>query len=71
VRAVRRGDPPPVPGADGRHLQAVLQAAYLSATDHKEVRLDEQLPAYSDVSSDGGSLLVQKGAANQYSRLDG
>jgi UDP-N-acetyl-2-amino-2-deoxyglucuronate dehydrogenase len=69
VRAVRRGDPPPVPGDDGRHLMAVLSAAYTSANEDREVQIDEQLPGYSD-SSDRRSLLVQKGSAGDYSLLD-
>ncbi len=58
VTAVRRRAPPPVPGTDGRHLMAVLAAAYASASEDREVQIDEQLPAYSNVSSEAGSLLV-------------
>jgi UDP-N-acetyl-2-amino-2-deoxyglucuronate dehydrogenase len=47
VRAVRRGDPPPVPGADGRHLTAVIEAAYASAGDDTATRVDERHAAYS------------------------
>jgi len=59
VTAVRRGGRPPVPGTDGRHLMAVLSAAYTSARDEKEVRIDERLAAYSDVSDNGGYLYVR------------
>jgi len=62
VTAVRRGGRPPVPGADGRHLMAVLSAAYTSARDHKEVLIDEHLPAYADVPNDDHSLLIQGSA---------
>jgi predicted dehydrogenase len=61
VTAVRRGGPPPVPGADGRHLTAVLSAAYASAHDEKEVEIEEHLTVYSDGPGDGGSLLVGEG----------
>jgi predicted dehydrogenase len=50
VTAVRRGGPPPVPGADGRHLMAVLYAAYTSARYAKEVHLSEDAAAYLDAS---------------------
>ena len=47
VEAVRAGQPPPVPGADGRHLMAVLAAAYVSARDDHGVQV-EYLSEYSD-----------------------
>ena len=47
VAAARRGDPPPVSADDGRHLLAVMAAAYASAADGAEVELDERLHAYS------------------------
>lgn len=50
LTAVRSGGPPPVPGIDGRHLIAVLSAAYTSARSEQEVILEEHLPAYSDLS---------------------
>jgi predicted dehydrogenase len=50
LTAVRSGGPPPVPGVDGRHLIAVLSAAYASARSEQEVILEEHLPAYSDLS---------------------
>jgi predicted dehydrogenase len=56
VRAVRRGDPPPVPGVDGRHLTAVLSAAYASAATDKGARVDERLPAYSETPSKASFL---------------
>jgi UDP-N-acetyl-2-amino-2-deoxyglucuronate dehydrogenase len=59
VTAVRRGGRPPVPGVDGRHLMAVLSGAYTSARDEKEVPIEEQLTAYSDVSRNDNSLLVR------------
>jgi predicted dehydrogenase len=46
VRAVRRGDPAPIPGTDGRHLMAVLMAAYRSAADGGSVFVDEPTDAY-------------------------
>ncbi len=48
VTRIRRGDPPPVPGEDGRHLLAVLEAAYVSARDDRVVEIDDRLPAYLD-----------------------
>lgn len=64
VTAVRRGGRPPVPGVDGRHLMAVLSAAYTSAHDEKEVPIEEHLAAYSDVSRSDGSLLVPGSASS-------
>jgi predicted dehydrogenase len=69
VRAIRRGDPPRVPAVDGRHLTAVLSAAYASAGEDREVLIDVRLPAYS-VSNDEGSLLAQKGAAGEFPLRD-
>jgi hypothetical protein len=65
VTAVRRGEPPPVPGADGRHLMAVLSAAYTSARNHEEVAIHEHLPAYADPAHDGGRLLLHGGASER------
>jgi UDP-N-acetyl-2-amino-2-deoxyglucuronate dehydrogenase len=53
VRAVRRGDPPPVPGTDGRHLTAVLAAAYASAETDAGAPVDERLAAYSHAAGEG------------------
>jgi UDP-N-acetyl-2-amino-2-deoxyglucuronate dehydrogenase len=61
VRAARRGEPPPVPGIDGRHLLAVIAAAYTSARDGREVQIEERLPAYADRAGDS-SLLVTRAA---------
>jgi predicted dehydrogenase len=57
VRAVRRGAPAPVPGMDGRHLMAVLAAAYTSANERREVAITEPHDAYSDSSPDPVQLL--------------
>jgi UDP-N-acetyl-2-amino-2-deoxyglucuronate dehydrogenase len=59
VTAVRRGGQPPVPGADGRHLTAVLSAAYTSAREEKEVQIEEHVTAYSDGVVHGSSLLAR------------
>jgi len=48
VRAARDGGPVPVPGADGRHLMAVLSAAYRSAETDADVALDPDDRAYAD-----------------------
>ena len=56
VAALRRGDPPPVPGTDGRHLLAVLSAAYASAADGAEVTIDEPLHGYSGQVSERSLL---------------
>jgi predicted dehydrogenase len=50
VRAARQGAPVPVPGADARHLMAVLSAAYRSAGTDADVALDPDDPAYADAS---------------------
>jgi predicted dehydrogenase len=46
VRMVRDGGAPPIPGHDGRHLMAVVDAAYRSASDGQAVRVDEPTSAY-------------------------
>jgi UDP-N-acetyl-2-amino-2-deoxyglucuronate dehydrogenase len=57
VRAVRRGASAPVPGMDGRHLMAVLAAAYASASEQREVAITEPHNAYSDSVPDPVQLL--------------
>jgi UDP-N-acetyl-2-amino-2-deoxyglucuronate dehydrogenase len=57
VRAVRTGRQPPVPGVDGRHLMAVLDAAYTSAREGREVAVEERRPAYAASGTDPASLL--------------
>jgi predicted dehydrogenase len=48
VRTVRRGERAPIPGTDGRHLMAVIDAAYRSAAvDGGSVNIDEPTDAYS------------------------
>jgi predicted dehydrogenase len=59
VRAVRDGRPAPVPGADGRHLMAVLEAAYASARDGGEVPVADGPPSYASEAL-AGSLLYQR-----------
>ena len=61
VTAVRRGVPPPVPGGDGRHLMAVLTAAYASARGEREVGLEDGPAAYSNLAAGSGDLLIQGG----------
>ena len=61
VTAVRQGARPPVPGGDGRHLMAVLTAAYASARGEREVGLEDRPAAYSDLSAGSGDLLIQGG----------
>jgi UDP-N-acetyl-2-amino-2-deoxyglucuronate dehydrogenase len=56
VDAVRRGDQPPVPGVDGRHLMAVVHAAYRSALEDAEIDVHEPSPAYA-VPAAAASLL--------------
>jgi UDP-N-acetyl-2-amino-2-deoxyglucuronate dehydrogenase len=46
VRTVRAGGTAPIPGTDGRHLMAVIDAAYRSASDRKAVDVDEPTAAY-------------------------
>jgi UDP-N-acetyl-2-amino-2-deoxyglucuronate dehydrogenase len=50
VRTVRAGGTAPIPGTDGRHLMAVIEAAYRSAADGTAVGVDEPTSAYTDVS---------------------
>ena len=47
VRSIRRGAEAPVPGSDGRHLMAVLAAAYESARNGKAVKVEDGESAYS------------------------
>jgi UDP-N-acetyl-2-amino-2-deoxyglucuronate dehydrogenase len=61
VRTVRRGGAAPVPGTDGRHLIAVIDAAYRSASDGKAVDIDEPTSAYT-IPAPGESLLGSAGA---------
>jgi predicted dehydrogenase len=61
VRALRRGKGAPIPGADGRHLMAVLSAAYRSASDGGPVAVEEDRDAYSRTSEDPGSVLWASG----------
>jgi hypothetical protein len=56
VAAVQEGHPAPVPAADGRHLMAVIETAYRSATEHEEVDLNEPSAAYT-VQAPDTSLL--------------
>lgn len=56
VRTVRGGGTAPIPGTDGRHLMAVIEAAYRSAQDGEAVHVDEPTTAYS-AAAPPGSLL--------------
>jgi predicted dehydrogenase len=56
VRTVRDGGTAPVPGTDGRHLMAVIDAAYRSAADGGAVDVSEKTTAYT-VDAPGNSLL--------------
>jgi UDP-N-acetyl-2-amino-2-deoxyglucuronate dehydrogenase len=47
VRTVSGGGTAPIPGADGRHLMAVIEAAYRSARDGDAVLVDEPTTAYT------------------------
>jgi UDP-N-acetyl-2-amino-2-deoxyglucuronate dehydrogenase len=57
VSAVRRSASAPVPGADGRHLMAVLDAAYASAREGRAIAVDQRGGGYEDRRPDHGSLL--------------
>jgi predicted dehydrogenase len=59
VTSVRRGWSTPVPGSDGRHLMAVLSAAYHSAEEGKEVAIEDHHAAYTDGSGPEAGLLGQ------------
>jgi len=56
VRTVRAGGTAPIPGTDGRHLMAVIDAAYRAASDGKAVDIDEPTNAYR-VAAPEDSLL--------------
>ncbi|HVI85464.1 MAG TPA: Gfo/Idh/MocA family oxidoreductase [bacterium] len=56
VTSVRRGGSMPVPGRDGRHLLAVLSAAYRSAAEGKEVVIEDHHAAYADRSGPAAGL---------------
>ena len=47
IRAVREGEDPPVPAADGRHLMAVIESAYRSAEVGGMVEVGETGSAYA------------------------
>jgi predicted dehydrogenase len=59
VTAVRMGGRPPVPAADGRHLMAVLSAAYVSAREGREVQVDADPSAYAEGSNGSDSLFLR------------
>jgi predicted dehydrogenase len=56
VRSVRDGGEPPIPGADGRHLMAVVHAAYRSAEAGEATQVDEPTDAYA-APTPAGTLL--------------
>jgi predicted dehydrogenase len=47
IGAVRNGERPPIPGADGRHLMAVLEAAAASSVSGERIQIDEPTDAYA------------------------
>jgi predicted dehydrogenase len=56
VRTVRAGGPAPIPGTDGRHLMAVIDAAYRSADGEGVVQVQEPTPAYTAAAPEGSLL---------------
>lgn len=58
VRTVRSGGAAPIPGIDGRHLMAVVEAAYTSAREGAEAPVEQSPGAYSTDSQDAGSPLA-------------
>ena len=56
VRTVRRGGPAPIPETAGRHLMAVIDTAYRSASAGEAVGIDEPTSAYP-VAAPADSLL--------------
>jgi UDP-N-acetyl-2-amino-2-deoxyglucuronate dehydrogenase len=56
VRSVRGGGTPPIPGTDGRHLMAVIDAAYRSARDGGPVDVEEPTSAYTVAAPDASML---------------
>jgi predicted dehydrogenase len=50
VRTVRDGGTAPIPGTDGRHLMAVIDAAYRSAAEGGAVDVQEPTSAYTEAA---------------------
>ena len=60
LRAVRANTDPPVPGADGRHLMAVIESAYQSAVEGEVIEVSENQSAYA--TSQPRTSLLSAGA---------
>lgn len=60
IRAVRANTDLPVPGADGRHLMAVIESAYQSAVEGAAIEVSENHGAYS--TSQPQTSLLSAGA---------
>jgi hypothetical protein len=59
VHAIRTGTEAPVPARDGRHLMAVIEAAYKSAAEGDEVEIDEKAVGYTQAPPEGSLLSIE------------
>ncbi|MDP9494614.1 MAG: Gfo/Idh/MocA family oxidoreductase [Actinomycetota bacterium] len=59
IHAIRTGTEPPIPARDGRHLMAVIEAAYKSAAEGDEVELGKQAVGYTQPSPPGSLLSIE------------
>ena len=59
IHAIRTGTEAPIPARDGRHLMAVIEAAYKSAAEGDEVELSEKAVGYTQPSSPGSLLSIE------------
>lgn len=64
IAMVRKGKRPPIPGADGRHLMAVLAAAAHSSATGERVVIEEPTDAYRS-TPEATSLLAGNGTRNE------
>jgi UDP-N-acetyl-2-amino-2-deoxyglucuronate dehydrogenase len=58
IHAIRTGTEAPVPARDGRHLMAVIEAAYKSAAEGDEVELSGKAAGYTRPSPPGSLLSI-------------
>jgi predicted dehydrogenase len=59
IHAIRSGTEAPIPARDGRHLMAVIEAAYKSAAEGDEVELSKQAVGYTQPSPPGSLLSIE------------
>lgn len=59
IHAIRTGTEAPIPARDGRHLMAVIEAAYKSAAEGDEVELSKSAVGYTQPSPPGSLLAIE------------